>query len=400
VSQIYSRSEKLADYVYDIKLKIPEWKILFAVDGEMDSQTLASFLEMLETEVNSTLQKLERMNLITSGLEADEVEQKSSESEEITITGLDTLEQEEEQEEDFATLDFEKAIEEEPTPETGEPTPETGEAEPEIDIFEQEEDETEFSLPEEVTKEEKEQEIEDSTVAPTDEEPAVDDDFGVFIDGLLSEEEEATKPLEAYEEPQPKTEEELPDLDVDESQITEAAEETAAENIDLGNIFEEEIPETDQLFTEEEVEVAEPAEQEQEEEPVMEAPAPEMPVPSGEKKTVLVVDDSVVIRKMVEIALENENYNIVSVPSGKEALNYLDNEDPAVIILDIMLPDVNGLDILKTVKASKQIPVVILSAKDTPRETARAKELGADDFIPKPFKDEELVYKIRELIDA
>jgi CheY-like chemotaxis protein len=400
VSQIYSRSEKLADYVYDIKLKIPEWKILFAVDGEMDSQTLASFLEMLETEVNSTLQKLERMNLITSGLEADEVEQKSSESEEITITGLDTLEQEEEQEEDFATLDFEKAIEEEPTPETGEPTPETGEAEPEIDIFEQEEDETEFSLPEEVTKGEKEQEIEDSTVAPTDEEPAVDDDFGVFIDGLLSEEEEATKPLEAYEEPQPKTEEELPDLDVDESQITEAAEETAAENIDLGNIFEEEIPETDQLFTEEEVEVAEPAEQEQEEEPVMEAPAPEMPVPSGEKKTVLVVDDSVVIRKMVEIALENENYNIVSVPSGKEALNYLDNEDPAVIILDIMLPDVNGLDILKTVKASKQIPVVILSAKDTPRETARAKELGADDFIPKPFKDEELVYKIRELIDA
>ena len=65
-----------------------------------------------------------------------------------------------------------------------------------------------------------------------------------------------------------------------------------------------------------------------------------------------------------------------------------------------MLTDVNGLDILKAVKASKDIPVVMLSAKDTPRETTMAKELGADDFIPKPFKDEELVSKIRELIEA
>jgi len=393
VSQIYSRSEKLADYVCDIKLKIPEWKILFAVDGEMDSQTLASFLEMPEKEVNSTLQKLEQMNLITSALEEGEIEQKPSESEEMTITGIDTLEQEVEQEADFATLDFEKAIEEESAPEAAE-------TESEIDAFEHEQKETKYEFPEEITEEEAEQEIEEAKSEPTDQDSAVDDDFGVFIDGLLSEEEEATKPLEVDEGPQPETEEELPDLDMEKGQIEEGAEEVAAEDIDFGNIFEEETPETDQLFTEEEVEVAAPTEQEQEEKPVMEAPTPEMPVPSGEKKTVLVVDDSVVIRKMVEIALENENYTIVSVPSGKEALNYLDNEDPDVIILDIMLPDVNGLDVLKTVKASKQIPVVILSAKDTPRETARAKELGADDFIPKPFKDEELVYKIRELIDV
>ena len=64
-----------------------------------------------------------------------------------------------------------------------------------------------------------------------------------------------------------------------------------------------------------------------------------------------------------------------------------------------MLPDVNGLDVLKAVKASKQqIPVVMLSAKDTPRETSKAKELGANDFIPKPFKDEELVSKSNELV--
>ena len=110
------------------------------------------------------------------------------------------------------------------------------------------------------------------------------------------------------------------------------------------------------------------------------------------------VDDSVVIRKMVEIALENENYQIVSVPTGKDALNFLDDQTPDLIILDIMLSDVNGLDVLKAIKASKDIPVIMLSAKDTPRETTRAKELGADDFIPKPFKDEELVAKIKEHI--
>ena len=63
-----------------------------------------------------------------------------------------------------------------------------------------------------------------------------------------------------------------------------------------------------------------------------------------------------------------------------------------------MLPDVNGLDILKTIKASRDIPVVMLSAKDTPKETTKAKELGADDFIPKPFKDEELIGKIHQHI--
>ncbi len=120
--------------------------------------------------------------------------------------------------------------------------------------------------------------------------------------------------------------------------------------------------------------------------------------PAEGQKTILVVDDSIVIRKMVEIALENESYNVISVATGKEAFSYLDDQDPDLVILDIMLPDVNGLDILKTIKAKKNIPVVMLSAKDTPKETSKAKELGANDFIPKPFRDEELVNKIHELI--
>ncbi len=145
-------------------------------------------------------------------------------------------------------------------------------------------------------------------------------------------------------------------------------------------------------------EMLETMEKEEEKEVEEEIPPVAPPVEEKARKTILVVDDSVVIRKMVEIALENENYDIVSVGTGKEALSYMDENTPDLVILDIMLPDVNGLDILKVIKSNKNIPVVMLSAKDTPRETSRARELGADDFIPKPFKDEELIAKIHELV--
>ena len=182
------------------------------------------------------------------------------------------------------------------------------------------------------------------------------------------------------------------------------------DDFDLGGLFDEEEKETESALSDmigalddaEEPEAAVADEPEEAPAPE-ETAAPETPAaPAGKPGTgtILVVDDSVVIRKMVEIALENENYEIVSVATGKDALNYLDDNDPDLIILDIMLSDVNGLDVLKAIKASKQIPVVMLSAKDTPRETTKAKQLGADDFIPKPFKDEELVSKIKELVKS
>jgi len=133
-----------------------------------------------------------------------------------------------------------------------------------------------------------------------------------------------------------------------------------------------------------------------------EAPQPPVaeekpPVIDGDRKTVLVVDDSVVIRKMIEIALENDPFNVVAAPTGKEALTKVDEEEISVIILDLILPDLNGLDVLKAVKASSDIPVIILTGKDAPKEIQKAKEQGADDFLTKPFKDEDLVSKVKEL---
>ncbi len=116
------------------------------------------------------------------------------------------------------------------------------------------------------------------------------------------------------------------------------------------------------------------------------------------RKSVLVIDDSIVIRKMVEIALEDEDYLIHTAVSGKDGLDKIDHLNPSLIILDLMLPDINGIDILKTVKASRKTPVIMLSGKDSPQMVEKAKETGADAFLPKPFKDDELIEKINSLI--
>lgn len=114
--------------------------------------------------------------------------------------------------------------------------------------------------------------------------------------------------------------------------------------------------------------------------------------------TILIIDDSIVIRKMVEIALEKENYHLVAATNGREGLSMLDDHNPDLVILDLMLPDIGGIELLKTIKTSKGIPVIMLSGKDSPKMIENAKAEGADEFLPKPFKDEELVEKIKALI--
>jgi len=135
-------------------------------------------------------------------------------------------------------------------------------------------------------------------------------------------------------------------------------------------------------------------------EPVQASTEIPQPPKGPSRKTILVVDDSIVIRKMVEIALEDENFNIDTAVSGKEGLSKIDRINPDLVILDLMLPDINGIDILKTVKASRGIPVIMLSGKDSPQMVEKAKVSGADAFLPKPFKDDELIEKIKSLLNV
>lgn len=355
MSQVFVRSDQLKDKIFDAKLQISEWKVLFAVDGEKDAGAIAKFLSIPESDVRATLEKLVDMQFVSSGAVASRAV--DEESGDISENGAvpETAEEEDlaDLEEEAEAAEAEAAAEEE-------------------DDLEELEDMFEASL---------EEDLETETDEDAGDEASEEEELDKLIGNLLEEEDGEDLPESEAAADRADTETAPADTDLE-------------EEFDLGSIFQEDAETAGQDFDE----MLDTMDAESETETVEAPPeaAPEAPRDGAE--TILVVDDSVVIRKMVEIALENENYNIVSVATGKEALNYLDENNPDLIILDIMLSDVNGLDVLKAVKASKQIPVVMLSAKDTPRETSKAKQLGADDFIPKPFKDEELVSKIKELI--
>ena len=141
------------------------------------------------------------------------------------------------------------------------------------------------------------------------------------------------------------------------------------------------------------------------EEPVKQKPADtesldEEIISDGTSKTVMVIDDSIVIRKMIEIALEEEDIRIVTAISGKEGLEMIEKDTPNLVILDMMLPDMNGIEVLKKIKSDYKLPVIMLSGKDSPQLIEMAKEVGVNDFLPKPFRDEELVEKVKTLIEV
>lgn len=389
MNSVFRRSEQLEDQIHTIKLKIPEWRVLFAIDGVMDHEEMADFLGIPEKDVLAALKKFKDMELISKA--DDQGAEVGKESIPETEEMYPETPEPELEEGDFEQDDLER---EEETSEE-----EVIEGRIELSAEEPAEEETSQAIEDQISEESSETEQKGK-------EGLADQEFDDFIGGLLNDEERKEQlGFEVEEETIPETEmpleideieEESPEETEIPPEVEEGEEEKEEFDLGLGDFFKEDVAEAAVEVEEEEKEI-EVFDEEKLEEKV-EPEAPETEVLPGKKRTILVVDDSVVIRKMVEIALENEQFQIMSVANGKDALKYLDDNNPDIIILDIMLPDVNGLDVLKAVKASKQIPVVMLSAKDTPRETLRAKELGADDFIPKPFKDEELVSKIKELV--
>lgn len=123
---------------------------------------------------------------------------------------------------------------------------------------------------------------------------------------------------------------------------------------------------------------------------------------AGGGRNILVVDDSIVIQKMVEIALENESYQLSSAMKGEEAIKAVRETQPNMILLDIMLPDMSGLDVMKAVREMggpfASIPIIILSGKDSHQDKDVALTSGANDFLTKPFHDEDLIAKVHEYI--
>jgi len=110
---------------------------------------------------------------------------------------------------------------------------------------------------------------------------------------------------------------------------------------------------------------------------------------------ILVVDDEPQIRRALRVGLAGHGYDVQLAGSGEEALDLAAVAPPDVIILDLMLPDLSGLDVCKGLREWSQAPIIVLSAKGEERDKVEALDLGADDYLTKPFGMDELLARIR-----
>lgn len=112
-------------------------------------------------------------------------------------------------------------------------------------------------------------------------------------------------------------------------------------------------------------------------------------------KTILVVDDEPSIRDLLKYNLEKEGYRIIEAADGIEGVNVALEEKPDIMLLDIMLPKLDGLSVCKRIKNSLNIPIIMLTAKSEEIDTILGLELGADDYITKPFSVRELAARVK-----
>ena len=113
---------------------------------------------------------------------------------------------------------------------------------------------------------------------------------------------------------------------------------------------------------------------------------------------ILIADDEPEIRNLLRLYLENENYHVIEAEDGQRALDLLRAEQPALCILDIMMPKIDGYHVLQQIRKESNIPVIILSAKDADSEKILGLNLGADDYLAKPFNPLEAVARVNSNI--
>jgi two-component system, OmpR family, response regulator len=120
---------------------------------------------------------------------------------------------------------------------------------------------------------------------------------------------------------------------------------------------------------------------------------------SMNERTILVVEDDPNIRDIVEVALRFHGFGVTGVATGGEALDAVEGGPPALIVLDVMLPDVDGFEVCRRIRTSGlHTPVIFLTARDTSTDTVRGLTLGGDDYVTKPFSVEALVARVRAVL--
>ena len=115
-------------------------------------------------------------------------------------------------------------------------------------------------------------------------------------------------------------------------------------------------------------------------------------------QTILVVEDEASIASFVSLYLKNAGYNVRAVTTGSAALTQVAAESPALIILDLMLPDIDGIEICRRVRKTSDVPILMLTARDEDVDKIIGLEVGADDYLTKPFNPRELVARVKSVL--
>jgi two-component system KDP operon response regulator KdpE len=111
--------------------------------------------------------------------------------------------------------------------------------------------------------------------------------------------------------------------------------------------------------------------------------------------TVLIVDDEPQIRRVMRTTLTSQGYAVVEAKTGEDALEKLRGDHPGLILLDVNLPGISGLDVCREIRQSSDVPIIMLTVRNTERDKVQALDAGADDYVVKPFGAQELLARIR-----
>ena len=110
---------------------------------------------------------------------------------------------------------------------------------------------------------------------------------------------------------------------------------------------------------------------------------------------ILVVDDDVALAEMIGIVLGNEGFRVAFCADGSQALTQFQENNPDLVLLDVMLPGMDGFDVCRAIRRVSDVPIVMLTARSDTSDVVTGLEAGADDYVPKPFKPKDLVARVR-----
>ena len=115
-------------------------------------------------------------------------------------------------------------------------------------------------------------------------------------------------------------------------------------------------------------------------------------------KKILVVDDEKPTSDIIKFNMVKEGYEVVTAFDGREALEMFEAERPDILILDLMLPELDGLEVARTIRKTSNVPIIVLSAKDSEFDKVIGLEIGADDYMTKPFSNRELQARVKAIL--